>query len=86
MPVNRIYCVAEPEQVGVIPIRQDITVTPSDIMPRLTLGWVVYETVGVGVLNPRGTSRLAITGKTAYTPWYLSNTVGEPIYTPFGNF
>jgi hypothetical protein len=77
--------VAEPEQTGVLPIRQDITVTPADIMPRLTLGWVIYETIGMGILNPRSVATLQVTGKTAFTPWYLSNTIGEAIYTPSGS-
>lgn len=84
-PVDRVFVVAEPEQTGVLPIRQDITVTPADIMQRLTLGWVIYETIGMGVLNPRSVAKLEVSGKTAFTPWYLSNTVGEAIYTPNGS-
>ncbi len=83
-PVNRVFVVAEPEQTGVLPIRQDITVTPADIMPRLTLGWVIYETIGMGILNPRSVSKLVVSGKTSFTPWYLSTTIGEAIYTPNG--
>jgi len=84
-PVNRVFVIAEPEQTGVLPIRQDITVTPSDIMPRLTLGWVIYETIGMGILNPRSVAKLEVSGKTTFTPWYLSNTIGEAIYTPNGS-
>jgi hypothetical protein len=85
VPVNRIYVIASPEQTGVMPIRQDVTVTPADIPAQLKLGWVIYETIGIGILNARAVSRIEVTGKTAYTPWFLSNTIGEPIYTNVGS-
>jgi hypothetical protein len=54
VPQNVVYGLAEPEFVGVMPIRQDIEVLPADEPKQLKLGWVVNEIVGVGIVNPRG--------------------------------
>jgi hypothetical protein len=54
VPDGTVYGVAEPEFVGVFPVRQDIEVLPADEPRQLKLGWVVSEIVGVGVVNPRG--------------------------------
>lgn len=54
VPVGTVYACADPEFVGVMPIRQDIEVIPADEPKLLKLGWVVSEIVGVGILNPRG--------------------------------
>lgn len=45
VPDGTIYGVAEPEFVGVMPIRQDIEVLPADEPKQLKLGWVVNETI-----------------------------------------
>lgn len=37
--------------IEAFPIRQDITVLPADDPRKLRLGWVVYEEVGVVVVN-----------------------------------
>jgi hypothetical protein len=54
VPPGTVYGVADPEFVGVMPIRQDIEVMPADEPKQLKLGWVVSEIIGIGVLNPRG--------------------------------
>jgi len=54
VPQDVVYGLAEPEFVGVMPIRQDIEVLPADEPKQLKLGWVVNEIVGVGIVNPRG--------------------------------
>jgi len=43
VPPGTAYAVADPEFVGVMPVRQDISVIPADEPRRLSLGWVVYE-------------------------------------------
>lgn len=55
-PDGVMYACAEPEFVGVFPVRQDIEVLPADEPKQLKLGWVISETVGVTVVNPRGVS------------------------------
>ena len=54
VPVNRAFATADPEFVGVMPVRQDIEVLPADEPKQLKLGWVVNEIIGVGIVNPRG--------------------------------
>lgn len=54
VPVGTVYGCADPEFVGVMPIRRDIEVIPSDEPKQLKMGWVVSEEVGIGIVNPRG--------------------------------
>jgi len=49
-----VFGCADPEFVGVMPVRQDIEVLPADEPKRLSLGWVVSEIIGVGIVNARG--------------------------------
>lgn len=49
-----VFGLADPEFVGIMPVRQDIEVMPADEPKRLSLGWVVSETIGIGVVNARG--------------------------------
>ena len=54
VPPGTVYGCADPEFVGVMPVRQDIEVLPADEPRRLSLGWVVSEEIGIGIVNPRG--------------------------------
>lgn len=54
VPVGTVYAAADPEFVGVMPVRQDIEVLPADEPKRLSLGWVVSEIIGLAIVNPRG--------------------------------
>lgn len=54
VPAQEIFGVADPEFVGVFPVRQDIEVLPADEPKQLKLGWVVNEIIGMAVVNPRG--------------------------------
>ena len=42
VPLDTVYVLADPEFVGVMPIRQDIQVIPADKPELLRLGWVNY--------------------------------------------
>lgn len=57
VPPGTIYGCADPEFVGVMPVRADIEVLPSDEPKQIKLGWMVYEEVGLGIVNPRGTAK-----------------------------
>lgn len=57
VPSGTVYAAADPEFVGVMPIVQDIEVMPADEPRRLSIGWVVSEIIGIGILNPRGVSK-----------------------------
>ena len=54
VPPGSVYGAADPEFVGVMPVRQDIEVLPADEPKQLKLGWVVSEIIGIGIVNPRG--------------------------------
>lgn len=54
VPPGTVYACADPEFVGVMPVRQDIEVMPADEPKELKLGWVVSEIIGIGIVNPRG--------------------------------
>jgi hypothetical protein len=57
-----VLCVASPDTVGAFPIRQDITVLPADDPKKLRLGWVIYEEVGVAVINDYSVALITVTG------------------------
>lgn len=57
VPPGTVYACADPEFVGVMPVRQDIEVLPADEPKQLKLGWVVSEIIGIGIVNPRGVSK-----------------------------
>jgi hypothetical protein len=54
VPPKQVFACAEPEFVGVMPVRQDIEVLPADEPKQLKLGWVVSEIIGIAIVNPRG--------------------------------
>lgn len=60
VPLNTVYCLADPEFVGVMPIRQDIQVIPADKPEELRLGWVIYEEIGLAVVNSMSISKIQI--------------------------
>ncbi len=61
VPNKEIFGVADPEFVGVFPVRQDIEVLPADEPKQLKLGWVVNEIIGMAVVNPRGVAACKLT-------------------------
>ncbi len=60
LPSNTVILASGAEFVGVMPIRQEITVIPADKPNRLRLGWVVYEEIGVSVPNGKGIAQITI--------------------------
>lgn len=58
---KQVFACAEPDFVGVMPVRQDIEVLPADEPKQLKLGWVVSEIIGVAIVNPRGVSSGLVT-------------------------
>jgi len=61
MDTDTVLCVASPETVGALPIRQDITVLPADDPRKLRLGWVIYEEIGIVVINDYAISTVTVT-------------------------
>ncbi|MDP3970483.1 MAG: hypothetical protein Q8P90_02185 [bacterium] len=64
MDSNTVLVVASPETVGAFPIRQDITVLPADDPKKLRLGWVIYEEVGIVVVNDYAVSKIEVSSAT----------------------
>ena len=63
VPMDTVYVLADPEFVGVMPIRQDIQVIPADKPEELRLGWVIYEEIGLAVVNDMAVSKIHLNGK-----------------------
>lgn len=61
MDPNTVLVVASPDTVGAFPIRQDITVLPADDPKKLRLGWVIYEEVGIAIINDYAISKIEVT-------------------------
>jgi len=60
VPNTYVFVLAPAEYVGAMPIRQDITVLPADDPKKLRLGWVVYEEIGVVVINDYAIARVEV--------------------------
>jgi len=61
VPRGSVYLLAPAEFVGAIPVRQDITVLPADDPKNLRLGWVIYEELGVVVINDYSIAKVNLT-------------------------
>ena len=60
MPTNKVLLFAPADNVGAFPIRQDITVLPADDPKKLRLGWVIYEEVGIVIINDYALSEVEV--------------------------
>jgi len=56
-----VYILAPAEYVGALPVRQDITVLPADNPKELRLGWVIYEEIGVVIINDYTIGKISLT-------------------------
>jgi len=64
MPTDTVLIIAPAEYVGAFPIRQDITVLPADDPKKLRLGWVIYEEIGLVVINDYAIAKITVTSGT----------------------
>ena len=60
VPAGSVYMLAPAEYVGAIPVRQDITVLPADNPKELRLGWVIYEEIGIVIINDYSLAMISI--------------------------
>ena len=60
-PVADVYLLAPAEYVGAFPVRQDITVLPADDPKKLRIGWIVYEEIGIVIINDYATAKVVVT-------------------------
>lgn len=61
VPVGTVYICCDPEMFGRIPVRTELTVLSADDPRARTIGFSVFENLGLGAYNPRGLARLSIT-------------------------
>lgn len=61
VPVGTVYVCCEPEHFGRIPVRTELTVLSADDPKARTIGFSVFENIGIGAFNPRGLARLTVT-------------------------
>jgi hypothetical protein len=61
VPAGVVYCCCEPEMFGRIPVRTELTVLSADNSEERTIGFSMFENLGIGAYNPRGLVRLIIT-------------------------
>jgi len=64
LQTTKVIVTSSPDTVGAFPIRQDITVLPADDPKKLRLGWVIYEEVGIVVMNDYALSLIQVGGTT----------------------
>ena len=60
VPAGTVYCCCDPEMFGRIPVRTELTVLSADDPKARTIGFSVFENLGIGAYNPRGLVRLSI--------------------------
>ncbi len=61
VPTTTVLLFAPAEYVGAFPIRQDITVLPADDPKKLRLGWVIYEEIGIVIINSYAVASITVT-------------------------
>ncbi len=61
VPIGTTYVCAEPEFFGRIPVRTELTVLSADDPKARTIGFSVFEQIGIGAFNPFGLTRMVIT-------------------------
>jgi len=60
VPRGFVYICCEPEQFGRIPVRTELTVLSADDPKARTIGFSVFENLGIGAYNPWGLQRLVV--------------------------
>lgn len=60
VPAGTTYLTCDPEMFGRIPVRTELTVLSADDPKARTIGFSIFENIGVGAYNPRGLVRLSI--------------------------
>lgn len=60
VPVGYVYVCAEPEFLGRIPVRTELTVLSADDPKARRIGFSVFENIGIGCHNPLAITRVKI--------------------------
>jgi HK97 family phage major capsid protein len=57
---GEIFVTSEPEHLGVMPIRSDITTLSADDPNRAMMGWSIFEEVGMACVNTNAVTRISL--------------------------
>ncbi len=60
VPPGVVYICCEPEHFGRIPVRTELTVLSADNTEERTIGFSMFENLGIGAFNPKGLVRLIV--------------------------
>jgi hypothetical protein len=60
VPRGTIFFVTEPEYLGVMPVRIDLTVIPADIPGDRMFGWSIFENIGLTIFNSYGIQQVVV--------------------------
>lgn len=60
VPPGFVYVCCDPEMFGRIPVRTELTVLSADDPKARTIGFSVFENLGIGAFNPRGLTRMVV--------------------------
>ena len=60
VPIGTVYVTCAPENFGRIPVRTELTVLSADDPKARTIGFSIFENLGIGAFNPKGLARLMI--------------------------
>lgn len=61
VPQGTVYFATEPEFFGRIPVRTELTVLSADDPKARTVGFSMFENLGIACHNPRGLQRIVVT-------------------------
>jgi hypothetical protein len=61
VPAGVVYLCCEPEMFGRIPVRTELSILSADNPEERTIGFSMFENLGIGAYNPRGLVRLIVT-------------------------
>lgn len=60
IPVGYVYVCCEPINFGRIPVRTELTVISADDPRTRTIGFSVFQQIGIGAFNPKGEARVVV--------------------------
>jgi hypothetical protein len=60
VPAGFVYLCTEPSEFGRIPVRTELSVLSADDPKARTIGFSVFQNIGIGAHNPRGLARLVV--------------------------
>ena len=60
VPRGTIFFVTEPEYLGVMPVRIDLTVIPADDPGARMFGWSIFENLGLTIFNTYGLQQVVV--------------------------